>query len=105
MSCDSMCAVSVRCLCAGEKSPTRSVHAVPVVLSNLVFSPHPKSAVKACTTKCVSTCTRGGSGAPGLGPASVRKEIIVFKEGFRSRAYCLSECTNICTSLKDMSKK
>jgi len=63
------------------------------------------SGVRACASKCVATCTRGGSGSPGLGPAAVRKEVIVFKEGFRSRAYCLSECTNVCTSLKELSSK
>jgi len=36
------------------------------------------------------------AGAPGLGPMSVRREIVVFKEGFRSRKYCLSECTQVC---------
>lgn len=24
------------------------------------------------------------------------KEIVVFKEGYRSRSYCLSECTQVC---------
>jgi hypothetical protein len=51
-----------------------------------------------CATKCVASCTRGGSGAPGLGPMNVRKDLVVFKEGFRSRSYCLSECTNACAS-------
>jgi hypothetical protein len=52
-----------------------------------------RSAVEGCTRKCVPTCVRGGSygGAPGLGPISLRKEIVVFKDGFRSRQYCLSE--------------
>lgn len=27
---------------------------------------------------------------------SMRKEIVVFKEGFRTRSYCLSECTQVC---------
>ncbi|KAK9818298.1 hypothetical protein WJX72_010257 [[Myrmecia] bisecta] len=52
--------------------------------------------VQACTRKCLATCIRGGGGAPGLGPLSMRREIIVFKEGFRSRQYCLSECTQVC---------
>ena len=38
------------------------------------------------------------AGAPGLGPLSVRKEIMVFEPGFRSRAYCLSECTQVCAA-------
>ena len=82
--------------------------------------------VQECTRKCVATCVRGGegihtltinhsgpvrcprlmfrhaccglAGAPGLGPLSVRKEIIVFNEGFRSRQYCLSECTQVCAA-------
>lgn len=37
------------------------------------------------------------AGAPGLGPISMRKEIVVFKEGFRSRQYCLSECAQVCS--------
>lgn len=52
--------------------------------------------VQACATKCLATCVRGGSGAPGLGPASVRRDPIAFKNGFRSREYCLTECTEIC---------
>ncbi len=36
------------------------------------------------------------AGAPGLGPISLRKEVVVFKEGFRTRQYCLSECTQVC---------
>ena len=52
--------------------------------------------IEKCAGKCIATCTRGGGGAPGLGPLSVRKAPVVFKEGFRSRAYCLNECTEIC---------
>ena len=36
------------------------------------------------------------AGAPGLGPLSMRREIIVFKDGYRTRKYCLSECTQVC---------
>ena len=53
--------------------------------------------IEKCTGKCVVMCTRGGGGAPGLGPLSVRKAPVVFKEGFRSRQYCLSECAEICS--------
>jgi hypothetical protein len=35
-------------------------------------------------------------GAPGLGPLALRREPAVFKETFRSRGYCLSECTHLC---------
>jgi len=55
-----------------------------------------KGAIESCTRKCVPTCVRGGEGAPGLGPLSVRKEIVVFKDGFRSRGYCLRECAEVC---------
>ena len=50
--------------------------------------------VQQCTRKCVPTCIRGGQGAPGLGPFAVRKEMVVFKDGYRSRQYCLSEVRN-----------
>lgn len=52
--------------------------------------------VPRCASKCVATCIRGGGGAPGLGPMSVRKAPVVFEEGFRSRSYCVRECTEIC---------
>lgn len=29
-------------------------------------------------------------------PLPRSKEIVVFKEGYRSRSYCLSECTQVC---------
>ena len=39
------------------------------------------------------------AGAPGLGPLSLRREPggVVFKESYRSRSYCLSECANVCS--------
>lgn len=52
--------------------------------------------VETCTRKCMPACIRGGEGAPGLGPISVRKEIVVFKDGFRSRSYCLRDCAEVC---------
>lgn len=36
---------------------------------------------------------------PAAIPCSHRKEIVVFKEGYRSRSYCLSECTQASTGL------
>ncbi|NP_001390626.1 hypothetical protein Zm00014a_031817 [Zea mays] len=49
---------------------------------------HPRSAkALQCTTKCVGTCIRGGGGAPGEGPLNVRRPLVVFKDGFRSRQY------------------
>ncbi|KAK9842494.1 hypothetical protein WJX81_002694 [Elliptochloris bilobata] len=53
--------------------------------------------VQGCARKCVATCIRGGGGAPGLGPLALRKEPTVFKETFRSRGYCLGECTQLCS--------
>ncbi|VFQ83694.1 unnamed protein product [Cuscuta campestris] len=57
----------------------------------------PRSAqAEGCTLKCVGTCIRGGYGSPGEGPLNVRRPLVVFKEGFRSRHYCLVECSDIC---------
>ncbi|KAG2425128.1 hypothetical protein HYH02_015072 [Chlamydomonas schloesseri] len=74
-----------------------------VPLSSVVSGPKKKE-IESCTRKCVPTCARGGDGAPGLGPISVRKEIVVFKEGFRSRQYCLSECAQVCALSYDRDK-
>ncbi|KAL9247204.1 hypothetical protein vseg_020660 [Gypsophila vaccaria] len=57
-----------------------------------------------CTSKCVTTCTRGGEGSPGEGPLNLRGPIVVFKQGFRSRQYCLVECSDICNLLDDADK-
>lgn len=64
---------------------------------------HPKSDRAArCTSKCVSTCVLGGYGAPGIaGPFNIRRPLVVFKDTFRSRQYCLVECSDICNLLKD----
>ncbi len=35
------------------------------------------------------------AGSPGLGPISMRKEVVVFQEGFRTRGYCLRECAEV----------
>lgn len=51
-----------------------------------------------CTRKCLPACIRGGEGAPGLGPLTVRKDLVKFKAGFRTRTYCLSECTQVCAA-------
>ena len=58
------------------------------------FTGENRKDIEKCTRKCVPTCIRGGSG-PGLGPISMRKEVVVFKEGFRSRSYCLTECATV----------
>lgn len=64
-------------------------------MSSYLEGPRGKE-VQDCTRKCMPTCIRGGQGAPGLGPMSVRKEMVVFKEGYRSRTYCLRECVEVC---------
>ncbi|XWS20576.1 hypothetical protein CRYUN_Cryun31cG0114100 [Craigia yunnanensis] len=57
----------------------------------------PKSRkAESCTVKCLTTCIRGGEGSPGEGPFNIRRPSVVFKEGFRSRKYCLVECSDIC---------
>ncbi|KAM0939390.1 hypothetical protein DsansV1_C21g0170151 [Dioscorea sansibarensis] len=62
----------------------------------------PKSRqAESCTIKCVTTCIRGGAGSPGEGPLNVRRPLVVFKQGFRSRQYCLVECSDICNLIKD----
>ena len=42
------------------------------------------------------------SGAPGLGPMSVRGDPVVFKDGFRSRQYCIRECAELCVLQADV---
>ncbi|KAI3804988.1 hypothetical protein L1987_26937 [Smallanthus sonchifolius] len=62
----------------------------------------PKSRkAESCTIKCVTTCIRGGDGSPGEGPINVRRPLVVFKQGFRSRHYCLVECSDICNLIRD----
>ncbi|KAK3206637.1 hypothetical protein Dsin_020683 [Dipteronia sinensis] len=62
----------------------------------------PKSRkAESCTIKCVGTCIRGGQGSPGEGPLNVRRPLVVFKQGFRSRRYCLVECSDICNLIGD----
>ncbi|KAJ8751160.1 hypothetical protein K2173_016341 [Erythroxylum novogranatense] len=62
----------------------------------------PKSRkAESCTSKCVSTCILGGDGSPGEGPLNIRRPLVVFKQGFRSRQYCLVECSDICNLIGD----
>ncbi|KXZ42422.1 hypothetical protein GPECTOR_149g32 [Gonium pectorale] len=72
-------------------------------LSGVVSGPKRRE-IESCVRKCVPTCTRGGEGAPGLGPLTMRREVVVFKEGFRSRQYCLSECAQVCALSLDRDK-
>ncbi|XP_059455991.1 uncharacterized protein LOC132186167 isoform X2 [Corylus avellana] len=70
---------------------------IPQTLSGECASPkdckrariqRPKSRkAESCTIKCVTTCIRGGDGSPGEGPLNVRRPLVVFKQGFRSRQY------------------
>ncbi|KAI3442572.1 uncharacterized protein J3R85_000773 [Psidium guajava] len=46
-------------------------------------------------------CIRGGDGSPGEGPLNIRRPLVVFKQGFRSRKYCLVECSDICNLIGD----
>jgi len=66
-------------------------------LGQLMSGPK-KAEITNCTRKCMPACIRGGEGAPGLGPMTVRKELFKFKNGFHSRSYCLSECTQVCAA-------
>ncbi|AEE36190.1 hypothetical protein AtNW77_Chr1g0081271 [Arabidopsis thaliana] len=59
--------------------------------------PKSKNAEK-CTVKCVNTCIRSGDGE---GPINIRRPLVVFKQGFRSRNYCLVECSDICNLIGD----
>lgn len=60
----------------------------------------PKSrAAEDCTRKCVATCVRAPNS--GEGPLNVRRPLVVFKEGFHSRQYCLVECSDICNLMRD----
>ncbi|KAG2725853.1 hypothetical protein I3760_01G085800 [Carya illinoinensis] len=84
---------------------------IPQTLSGECASPkdckkariqRPKSRkAESCTIKCVTTCIRGGEGSPGEGPFNVRRPLVVFKQGFRSRQYCLVECSDICNLIGD----
>lgn len=67
----------------------------PAKLSTYLEGPKGKE-IQQCARRCTSTCIRGGQGAPGIGPMALRKEIVVFKPGYRSGKYCLNECIQIC---------
>ncbi|GLJ24876.1 hypothetical protein SUGI_0475780 [Cryptomeria japonica] len=78
---------------------------IPQTLSGADKGPRiqkPKSRkAESCTIKCVVTCIRGGAGSPGEGPLNVRRPLVVFKDGFRTRQYCLTECSDICNLIED----
>ncbi|KAH7422945.1 hypothetical protein KP509_12G032800 [Ceratopteris richardii] len=86
-------------------SPSDTFQNVPSSISGVEKAQRiqkPNSAkAESCTRKCVATCIQGGGGAPGVGPLNVRKPLVVFKESFRSRQYCLVECSDICNLIGD----
>ncbi|PIN19982.1 hypothetical protein CDL12_07307 [Handroanthus impetiginosus] len=98
---------------AAPSQPEETLENIPQTLSS-VCTPDQKDCRKrykiqrpksrkaeTCTIKCVTTCIRGGYGSPGEGPLNVRRPLVVFKDGFRSRKYCLSECSDICNLIGD----
>ncbi|CAM8940825.1 unnamed protein product [Rhodiola kirilowii] len=96
---------------AGAPDAADTLSNIPQTLSGECATPQdctkgkiqrPKSRqAESCTIKCVTTCIRGGGGSPGEGPLNVRRPLVVFKDGFRSRRYCLVECSDICNLIKD----
>uniref|UniRef100_A0A803PDE4 Uncharacterized protein n=1 Tax=Cannabis sativa TaxID=3483 RepID=A0A803PDE4_CANSA len=93
-------ASSLSSAAAGAEAPpeAETLENIPQLLSGECVLPNdckkpriqkPKSRkAESCTIKCVTTCIRGGEGSPGEGPFNVRRPLVVFKEGFRSRRYC-----------------
>ncbi|XP_019447615.1 PREDICTED: uncharacterized protein LOC109350771 [Lupinus angustifolius] len=60
----------------------------------------PKSRkAESCTVKCLTTCIRGDEGE---GPLNLTRPLVVFKQGFRTRQYCLVECSDICNLISDV---
>ncbi|EXB26132.1 hypothetical protein L484_010449 [Morus notabilis] len=106
-------AVSSAAVAGGVEAPpeAETLSNIPQTLSGECVLPtdckkpriqKPKSRkAESCTIKCVTTCIRGGDGSPGEGPFNIRRPLIVFKEGFRSRKYCLVECSDICNLIGD----
>ncbi|GJP42061.1 hypothetical protein CLOM_g1655, partial [Closterium sp. NIES-68] len=95
---------------ASAPLPSETFDNVPQTLSEEDRKPRriqkPKSpTAEKCLRKCVGTCIRGGAGAPGEGPINVERPIVVFKSEFRSRQYCLVECSEICNLLPDGKSK
>ncbi|XVE91160.1 hypothetical protein DITRI_Ditri20bG0132200 [Diplodiscus trichospermus] len=62
----------------------------------------PKSRkAESCTLNCLATCIKGDERSLGERPLNIRSPSVVFKEGFRSRKYCLVECSDICNLIGD----
>ncbi|KAM7263708.1 hypothetical protein ACFE04_001391 [Oxalis oulophora] len=93
-----------------QQEDSETLSNIPLELSGECDSPNPKDCRKpriqrpksrkaeTCTVKCLTTCTRG---AGGEGPFNIRRPLVVFKQGFRSRRYCLEECSDICNLIGD----
>ncbi|KAK8950793.1 hypothetical protein KSP39_PZI003481 [Platanthera zijinensis] len=79
-------------LFSSPSPPEQTLANVPQTLSGLdsnharIQRPRSRMA-ESCTAKCVSTCITGGAGSPGEGPLNIRRPLVVFKQGFRSRQY------------------
>ena len=55
--------------------------------------------IERCAGQCITTCVRGSfnsTSGPGLGPLTKIQQPFVFKDGFRSRQYCVEECLDYC---------
>ncbi|KAG8074719.1 hypothetical protein GUJ93_ZPchr0006g44303 [Zizania palustris] len=95
-------ALALAAILSTPPPPPETLSNIPPTLSGgdgkqQVRIKHPKSAkALQCTSKCVATCIRGGEG-----PLNVRRPLVVFKEQFRSRQYCLAECSDVCNLIKD----
>ncbi|KAH7515233.1 uncharacterized protein LOC107428075 [Ziziphus jujuba] len=106
-SCSTFTAAVLALDTATETESTDTLSNVPQTLSGddckkplRIQRPKSKKA-ESCTIKCLTTCIRGGQGSPGEGPFNVRRPLVVFKQGFRSRRYCLVECSDICNLIGD----
>ncbi|KAK4774660.1 hypothetical protein SAY86_009595 [Trapa natans] len=94
-----------------RESDTETLSNIPPELSGECPTPkncrkpriqRPKSRkAESCTSNCLTTCIYGGDGLPGQGLLLSRGPTVVFKDGFRSRRYCLVECSDICNLIKD----
>ncbi|WOG93945.1 hypothetical protein DCAR_0313233 [Daucus carota subsp. sativus] len=59
----------------------------------------PKSKkAESCTVRCVNACLHRGDA---LKSPSLKGPVVVFRKGFRSRQYCLVECSDICNLIGD----
>lgn len=119
-SCFSRLVVSLHMSAAARNSRTRAMSLCHNCISLVQFMPiscRPMLAHSLYGSVCLCSTTHSlhgsdtsmaacflqkhvsaSAGAPGLGPLSQRRELVVFKEGYRSRQYCLSECIQVCAA-------